>query len=124
MFLQTFAPVFISEPIFAQYFCIFYINVVIIMKRRGKMAKVKDKEDIKYALEHILLYFDVDEFVGVDIYDMERALKNRDNELEELVDKILKKFKKEITEPGVYEFILSFAEDNTPLLYEKLKNLK
>ncbi len=88
------------------------------------MAKVKDKEDIKYALEHILLYFDVDEFVGVDIYDMERALKNRDNELEELVDKILKKFKKEITEPGVYEFILSFAEDNTPLLYEKLKNLK
>ncbi len=88
------------------------------------MAKVKDKEDIKYALEHILLYFDVDEFVGVDIYDMERALRTGDNELEELVDKILKKFKKEIKEPGTYEFILGFAEDNTPLLYEKLKNLK
>ena len=88
------------------------------------MAKEKDKEDIKYALEHILLYFDIDEFVGVDIYDMERALRTGDNELEELVNKILKKFKREITEPGTYEFILGFAEDNTPLLYEKLKNFK
>jgi hypothetical protein len=88
------------------------------------MAKVKDKEDIKYALKYILLDFDVDEFVGVDIYDMERALETEDPELIEMVDKILQKFKNQITEPGVYEFILGFAEDNTPLLYEKLKNLK
>ncbi|MBK3332543.1 hypothetical protein GWK41_05645 [Persephonella atlantica] len=87
--------------------------------------KGKEIEQIREALGFIYNQsIDIDEFVGVDIYDMERALKNRDNELEELVDKILKKFKKEITEPGVYEFILSFAEDNTPLLYEKLKNLK
>ena len=88
------------------------------------MAKVKDKEDIKYALDHILLYFDVDEFVGLDIYDMERALQTEDPELENLVNEILQKFKKEITEPGVYEFILGFVKDNTPLLYEKLKDLK
>jgi len=88
------------------------------------MEKVKDKKDIKYALDHILLYFDVDEFVGLDIYDMERALQTEDPELENLVNEILQKFKKEITEPGVYEFILGFAKDNTPLLYEKLKNLK
>ena len=87
------------------------------------MAKEKNKEDIKYALKYILKDFDVDEFVGVDIYDMERALRTKDPELINMVDEILKKFKKEITEPGVYEFILGFAENNTPLLYERLNSL-
>ncbi|RUM50073.1 MAG: hypothetical protein DSY47_02580 [Hydrogenothermus sp.] len=87
------------------------------------MAKVKDKEDIKYALKYILLDFDVDEFVGVDIYDMERALETEDPELIEMVDKILQKFKNQITEPGVYESILFITKKNTPLLYEKLKQL-
>ncbi|WP_457642374.1 hypothetical protein [Persephonella sp.] len=87
------------------------------------MSKEKNKEDIKYALKYILKDFDVDEFVGVDIYDMERALRTKDPELINMVDEILKKFKKEITEPGVYEFILGFAENNTPLLYERLKSL-
>ncbi|SNZ08218.1 hypothetical protein SAMN06265182_1218 [Persephonella hydrogeniphila] len=88
------------------------------------MAKVKNKEDIKYALKYILLDFDVDEFLGVDIYDMERALETKDPELINMVDEILNKFKKEITEPGVYESILFITKENAPLLYGKLKNLK
>jgi len=91
------------------------------------MAKVKDKEieRIKDALGFIYNQsIDIDEFVGVDIYDMERALRTGDIELENFVEKILQKHKETITEPGVYEFVLGFAEDNTPLLYEKLKNLK
>ena len=90
------------------------------------MAKVKDKEieRMKDALGFIYNQsIDIDEFVGVDIYDMERALRTGDTELENFVEKILQKHKETITEPGVYEFILGFAEDNTPLLYEKLKEL-
>ncbi|WP_297456236.1 hypothetical protein [Persephonella sp.] len=87
------------------------------------MAKVKNKEEIKYALENILLYFDFDEFIGVDIYDMEKALETEDPELVSMVDEILKKFKNQITEPGVYESILFITEKNTPLLYQKLKNI-
>ncbi|HIQ50293.1 MAG TPA: hypothetical protein EYH56_03825 [Nanoarchaeota archaeon] len=88
------------------------------------MAKVKNKKDIKYALDHILLYFDVDEFVALDIYDMEEALKTEDPELTNKVEEIIQKFKKEITEPGMYEFVLGFTEKHTPQLYQKLKNLK
>ncbi|HCB69282.1 MAG TPA: hypothetical protein DEP48_02880 [Persephonella sp.] len=90
------------------------------------MVKVKDKEvkQIKDALEFIYKQdIDIDEFVGVDIYDMERALRTGDTELENFVEKILQKHKETITEPGVYEFILGFAEDNAPLLYEKLKDI-
>ncbi|HIE58686.1 MAG TPA: hypothetical protein EYH43_03580 [Persephonella sp.] len=88
------------------------------------MTKVKNKENIKYALKYILLDFDIDEFVALDIYDIERALRTNDQVLISMVNEILQKFKKEITEPGVYEFILGFAKDNTPLLYKELKNLK
>ncbi|WP_457642202.1 hypothetical protein [Persephonella sp.] len=90
------------------------------------MAKVKDKEieRMKDALGFIYNQsIDIDEFVGVDIYDMERALRTGDTELENFVEKILQKHKETITEPGVYEFILGFAEDNTPLLYKRLKEL-
>ncbi|RMA97045.1 hypothetical protein [Hydrogenothermus marinus] len=77
------------------------------------MMNLKNEKKIKHKLELISMYFDVDEFIANDMFYLEDALNTRNLDLIKKVDGILQKFKNEIKEVGVYEFILNITRKHT-----------
>jgi len=80
--------------------------------------------DIKLLerLENIS-YFDLDEFLALDIYDLENALNSKNEEIKRKAKTILENFKDYLKEDKVYTAVLYYTKNETPSVYKLIKEL-
>ena len=80
--------------------------------------------DIKLLerLENIS-YFDLDEFLALDIYDLENALNSENEEIKRKAKTILENFKDYLKEDKVYNAVLYYTKNETPYMYKLIKEL-
>ncbi len=84
---------------------------------------MKEEEEIFKRLENIT-YFDLDEFLALDIYDLEKALKSKNPKLKEKAKKLIFQFKCQLNfDDKTLQPILDYLRENTPQVYNYLKDI-
>lgn len=68
-------------------------------------------------------YFDLDEFLALDIYDLENALNSKNKEIKRKAKTILENFKDCLKEDKVFNTILYYTKNETPFVYKLIKEL-